>query len=91
MGQLEDAAFALADELEQPDRNGVILISDNGDTSVFTTKIDSDLTASVAASIDRNPQLIQLFADALYLVNLMGENRADPGFRRILFTREGTQ
>lgn len=90
--RLELAAELLADELDHPNRAGMILVrSEEEGHSVFTTEVDSRLLATIAQAMDENPVLIGLFLTAAWMVQKEGLNKNDPAFRRVIFVSGGIQ
>jgi hypothetical protein len=86
------AVEVLADELDQAQRSGIILATDESSQScVFFSTPDQNLLAAVAQAMDENPELIGLFLDAAWMVKLQGNSRNDPAFRRVHFVPRGVQ
>lgn len=88
---IQDAANVLATHIESEKASALIFIR-QGETdgpSVFITKPDHILVATMAMAFDQDERLLSAAVQALGLVRKMGENRGSAAFAPVIFHGEG--
>lgn len=86
---INQLALELADKVEEANSTAVIIHCIGDEMSAFAHDAQGNLSAIIACALDRNPELIPVFVNALSICRKHGENQGHESFGQVIFHWEG--